>query len=232
MPCRRVPRAWRRPSSSAPTSSATTRWRSSSATTSSSVPASAPGCATTPTCRGGHVFAYRVADPTAYGVVEFDADGRCVSIEEKPDAPEVQLRRARPLLLRQRRRRDRAQPRRRVPAASWRSPPSTTSTSAVAALTVSVAAPRDRVVRHRHVRGSDRGEPVRPRRRGPAGPEDRLRRGDRLAQRVARRRRRAPARRRRRPRAVTVSTCTACWPRARTVTDGHPTARRSPARGR
>ncbi|MCV7316305.1 glucose-1-phosphate thymidylyltransferase RfbA [Mycolicibacillus parakoreensis] len=36
---------------------------------------------------GGAIFAYRVANPSAYGVVEFDADHRPVSIEEKPAVP-------------------------------------------------------------------------------------------------------------------------------------------------
>ena len=36
---------------------------------------------------GGHIFAYHVSNPRAYGVVEFDASGRAISIEEKPVRP-------------------------------------------------------------------------------------------------------------------------------------------------
>lgn len=36
---------------------------------------------------GGHVFAYEVANPSEYGVVEFDAEGKVLSIEEKPTLP-------------------------------------------------------------------------------------------------------------------------------------------------
>lgn len=36
---------------------------------------------------GASVFAYYVRDPERYGVVDFDDDGRAVSLEEKPDRP-------------------------------------------------------------------------------------------------------------------------------------------------
>lgn len=36
---------------------------------------------------GGHIFAYHVAHPSAYGVVELDDSGRVLSIEEKPEQP-------------------------------------------------------------------------------------------------------------------------------------------------
>jgi glucose-1-phosphate thymidylyltransferase len=36
---------------------------------------------------GGIIYAYHVHDPERYGVVDFDADGKVLSIEEKPEKP-------------------------------------------------------------------------------------------------------------------------------------------------
>ena len=40
--------------------------------------------------RGGLIFGYPVRDPERYGVVEFDADGTVLGIEEKPEKPKSQ----------------------------------------------------------------------------------------------------------------------------------------------
>lgn len=37
--------------------------------------------------KGAHIFAYKVKDPERYGVVEFDKNGKVLSLEEKPKIP-------------------------------------------------------------------------------------------------------------------------------------------------
>jgi glucose-1-phosphate thymidylyltransferase len=37
--------------------------------------------------QGATIFGYHVADPSSYGVVEFDQDGSAISLEEKPERP-------------------------------------------------------------------------------------------------------------------------------------------------
>ena len=118
---------------------------------------------------GGHVFAYHVSNPQEYGVVEFDASGRVVSIEEKPTAPRSRFAvpglyfydtdvvddRARDHAERARRARDHR--RQRPLPASGTAPRHRPR-------------PRDGLARHRDVRLADGSRRVRARRRAAPGP--------------------------------------------------------------
>ena len=127
-PRSRGPRASRRRSSSAPTSSATTAV--ALVLGDNIFHGVGPGPAARHNAepsRAGGSSPTRWPTRRTYGVVEFDDDGRVLSIEEKPAEPEVPLRRAGPVLLRQPGGRDRPRPASPAPAASWRSPRSTTA---------------------------------------------------------------------------------------------------------
>lgn len=41
--------------------------------------------------RGATIFGYQVSNPTAYGVIEFDATGKAISLEEKPNHPKSEF---------------------------------------------------------------------------------------------------------------------------------------------
>ena len=137
---------------------------------------------------GGAVFAYWVAEPSAYGVVEFDAEGRAISLEEKPAQPRsnyavpglyfydndvIEDRQPAPTVGARRvrdHRREPALPRgREAPGgcpAAWHS-----------------------LAGHRDVRVHERRRQLRTHHRGSAGTQDRGSRGGGLAARLLERRR-------------------------------------------
>ena len=129
---------------------------------------------------GAAVFGYRVANPTEYGVVEFDEGGMAISLEEKPTVPksdyavpglyfyanDVVGLRPRPQAVGPRRAGDhRPQPDLpRAGPAARRGP-----------------AARHRLARHRHLRLPQRRQQLRAHHRGAAGHQDRRPRRGRLA---------------------------------------------------
>ena len=129
---------------------------------------------------GGAIFAYWVAEPSAYGVVEFDASGAVVSLEEKPNSPKEQLRGAGAVLLRQRRRGDRAGP---YPECAWRVRDHRCQPRVPAAgpIAGAGAATWDRMAGHRDFRPDDRRRRLRAHDGTTDRFEDRGARGNRLA---------------------------------------------------
>ena len=140
------------------------------------------------------IFAYWVSDPAAYGVVEFDADGKAVSLEEKPQHPRsnfavpglyfydndvVEIARGARAVGARRVRDHRHQP--ALPRAR--------------AAAGGGARARHRLAGHRHLRLAQRRRQLHPHDRAPAGAQDRRPGGGRLAPGLPERRRAARARR-------------------------------------
>ena len=156
---------------------------------------------------GGTVFGYHVADPERYGVVEFDRDGRVLSLEEKPARPKSSFAVTGIYVL------DGTAPAR----ARALTPSARGELEIVDVLNGYLAdgllerradGPRLRLARHRHPRQPARRRQLRAHHRGAAELQDRLPRGDRLRRGLDRRRR--PARPGRSPTSRPNTAATSC----------------------
>jgi glucose-1-phosphate thymidylyltransferase len=136
---------------------------------------------------GGLVFATYVQDPERYGVVEFDDACNALSIEEKPSHPKSNFA-VMGLYFYDRHVVELAKSLK--PSARGELEITDLNNEYLKAGQAQGPASRARLclARHRHAREPAGGQRLRPDHRAPAGPQDRLHRGDRLPQGLHRRR--------------------------------------------
>ena len=140
---------------------------------------------------GATVFAYRVRDPERYGVVEFDDNGRAVSLEEKPEAPRSPYA-VTGLYFYDRQVADYARDLTALGPGRARDHRPQQGLSGAGDAARRDTRPRHRVARHRDARGPAQGLDLHPGDRGTPGTARRLSRGSGFPPRLHRCRRSAP----------------------------------------